>query len=364
MKTDDLFQQAVTLLERLIATPSLSGQEEHTATVISDFLQDQGVEARRFKNNVWAVNKHFDPQKPTVMLNSHHDTVKPAAGYRRPPFEPQIEQGRLYGLGSNDAGGPLVSLITAFLYFYDKPGLPYNILLAATAEEEISGRQGIAALIKELPPVAVAIVGEPTRMQMAIAEKGLLVLDCTVHGQAAHAAHGEGVNAIYKALKDIERIRTYRFAKVSPLLGPVKMTVTIIQAGSQHNVVPDTCTYTIDVRTTDAYTHEEILAELSGMLQAEIKPRSLRLRPSAISRDHPLVMAGKQLGMSTYGSPTLSDQSLIDIPSIKLGPGDSTRSHTADEYILLDEIGDGILKYIELLKKFFTQKSTAHETLG
>ncbi len=357
MTTEDLYHQAVALLKQLIATPSLSGQEEHTAALIKAYLQEQGVATRRFKNNVWAVNKHFDPQKPTVMLNSHHDTVKPAAGYSRPPFEPQIEQGRLYGLGSNDAGGPLVSLIAAFLYFYDKPDLPFNILLAATAEEEISGRQGIAALIEELPPVEVAIVGEPTGMQMAIAEKGLLVLDCTVHGRAGHAAREEGDNAIYKAMVDIERIRAYRFPKVSPMLGPVKMTVTIIRAGSQHNVVPDTCNYTIDVRTTDAYTNEEIMSELDRMLQAEIKPRSLRLRPSAISQDHPLVMAGKQLGMTSYGSPTLSDQALIDIPSLKLGPGDSARSHTPDEYILLEEIRAGIALYIELLKIFFTQKS-------
>ncbi len=355
MTEKQLFRKATGWLKDLIRTPSFSRQEDKTAALLYRFLQAEGVgTARLLQNNVWAVNKHFDPAKETLMLNSHHDTVKPASGYTLPPFEPRVKDGKLFGLGSNDAGGPLVSLLATFLFFYHKPGLKYNLLLACTAEEEVSGANGIVALMQEIPPPAVAIIGEPTQMQMAIAEKGLMVLECTAHGKAGHAARDEGENAIYKALQDIAWVQSYAFPRKSTLLGPVKMTATVIRAGSQHNVVPDTCRFTLDVRTTDAYTNEEVLAIIKKHLNATISPKSLRLNPSAIAPDHPLVQAGRQLGLVAYGSPTLSDQSLISIPSLKLGPGDSARSHTPDEYIRLTEIEQGITTYIQLIKKFCT----------
>ncbi len=356
MKTD-LKHKAIELLKQLISTPSLSKEEDKTANLIFNFLKKEGVEEPQMHlNNVWAVNKYFDSNKETLMLNSHHDTVKPNNGYTKPPFESIIENGKLFGLGSNDAGGPLVSLITTFLHFYDNPNLTYNLLLACTAEEEISGKNGIVALMAQVPQPSVAIVGEPTLMDMAIAEKGLMVLECTTHGTAGHAAREAGENAIYKALKDIEWIQSYQFAKQSEMLGPVKMTTTIINAGSQHNVIPDRCHFTIDVRTTDVYSNEETLAIIEENLESKINPKSLRLNPSSIKLEHPLVQAGIKLGMKPYGSPTLSDQSLISIPSLKLGPGDSQRSHTPDEYIYVNEIEEGIEKYIKLLEGFFTAK--------
>ncbi|MCF6351934.1 MAG: M20 family metallo-hydrolase [Cyclobacteriaceae bacterium] len=351
MNTKQLIHKATELLKQLISTPSLSKEENKTAALIFNFLKNEGVEEPHiYLNNVWAVNKHFDPAKETLMLNSHHDTVKPNNGYTRPPFNPQVENGKLFGLGSNDAGGPLVSLIATFLYFYNTPNLAYNLLLACTAEEEISGKNGIVALMPVVPEPSVAIIGEPTLMNMAIAEKGLMVLECTAQGVAGHAARNEGENAIYKALKDVEWIQSYEFPLQSKTLGPVKMTTTIINAGSQHNVIPDRCHFTIDVRTTDVYSNEETLAIIKSHLKSEIDPKSLRLNPSSIAIEHPLVKAGISLGMATYGSPTLSDQSLINIPSVKLGPGDSARSHTPDEFIYLNEIEDGIEKYIALLK--------------
>lgn len=352
---EKLKQKAIELLKQLISTPSLSKEENKTAALIFDFLKQEGVNAPHMHlNNVWVVNKHFDAEKETLMLNSHHDTVKPNNGYTRPPFKPQIEEDKLFGLGSNDAGGPLVSLIATFLHFYNEPNLDYNLLLACTAEEEISGKNGIVALMPEVPQPSVAIVGEPTLMDMAIAEKGLMVVECTAKGVAGHAARNAGENAIYKALKDIEWIQSYEFPKLSEMLGPVKMTTTIISAGSQHNVIPDQCHFTIDVRTTDVYSNEETLAIIEENLESEINPKSLRLNPSSIDLEHKLVQAGTQLGMKPYGSPTLSDQSLITIPSLKLGPGDSQRSHTPDEFIYLNEIEDGIDKYIQLLEQFLT----------
>lgn len=353
----ELKYKAIELLKQLISTPSLSKEEDKTATLIFNFLKQEGVEEPHMHlNNVWAVNKHFDPNKETLMLNSHHDTVKPNNGYTHPPYEAQVEAGKLFGLGSNDAGGPLVSLIATFLYFYNQPNLGYNLLLACTAEEEISGKNGIVALMPEVPQPTVAIVGEPTLMDMAIAEKGLMVLECTAYGVAGHAARNAGENAIYKALKDIEWIQSFEFLQQSKMLGPVKMTTTIINAGSQHNVIPDRCHFTIDVRTTDVYSNEETLAIIEENLQSKINPKSLRLNPSSIKMEHPLVQAGVNLGMQAYGSPTLSDQSLISIPSLKLGPGDSLRSHTPDEFIYLNEIEDGIEKYIQLLEHFLTHK--------
>lgn len=348
---DTLYQEALSLLRHLIATPSFSKEENHTAAIVNAFLDQHGVATNRKINNVWAHNKHFDPSKPTILLNSHHDTVKPNSGYTRDPFEARIEDGKLYGLGSNDAGGCLVSLIATFLYFYNREGLKYNFCLAATAEEEISGVNGLELIIPDLGKLDFGIVGEPTLMQLAIAEKGLMVLDCTAHGKAGHAAREEGENALYKAVDDINWFRTYRFPKESEIFGPIKMSVTIINAGSQHNVVPATCTFTVDVRVTDAYRNEEVLEIIKEHVTSDVKPRSIRLKPSSIDKNHPIVQAGISLGRTTYGSPTTSDQSLLDIPSLKIGPGDSARSHTADEFIYVDEIREGIELYIKMLEK-------------
>jgi len=347
---ETLQQDSLELLKKLISIQSFSKEEEGTAALIAQFLQERQVKIHRKLNNIWAYNKHFDAAKPTVLLNSHHDTVKPNSGYTRDPYEPAIEDGKLYGLGSNDAGGCLVSLIATFLYFYEQEGLSYNLCLAATSEEEISGNNGLECVIPELGELEFAIVGEPTEMQLAIAERGLLVLDCTATGKAGHAAREEGDNAIYKALKDIEWFRNYRFSKVSEVFGPLKMSVTIINAGSQHNVVPASCTFTVDVRVTDAYTNEEVLKIIRTNVDCEVKPRSVRLKPSSIDKAHPFVQSGISLGRITYGSPTTSDQALLSIPSVKIGPGDSARSHMADEYVYVDEVAEGIELYISILK--------------
>lgn len=347
-----LYKDSLELLGQLIATPSFSKEEERTATVIEQFLIQKNISTKRLKNNVWALNKYFDAAKPTILLNSHHDTVKPNPQYTKDPFAPIIENDKLYGLGSNDAGGCMVSLIAAFIYFYDKPDLKYNIILAATAEEEISGKDGIELILPELGTIDFAIVGEPTLTNLAIAEKGLLVLDCVAHGRPGHAAREEGENAIYKALKDIEWFRTYQFPEVSPTLGPVKMSVTVINTENKaHNVVPAQCNFTVDMRVTDAYTLEEVLEIVKQHVSCEVKPRSLRMRSSKIDMMHPIVQAGIRLGKTTYGSPTTSDQALIPVPSLKCGPGDSARSHTADEFIYLKEIEEGILTYIGILNR-------------
>ena len=349
--TGKLFDDSLELLQALIRIPSISKEETRTASAIELFLKDRRIRTHRKNNNIWAYNKHYDAAKPTILLNSHHDTVKPNQGYVRDPFAADIEDGKLYGLGSNDAGGSLVSLIAAFLHFYDQKNLKYNLCLAATAEEEISGKDGLELIIPELGPLDFAIVGEPTCMQLAIAERGLMVLDCVVHGKAGHAAREEGENAIYNALKDIEWFRTYEFAKKSALFGPIKMSVTIIEAGSQHNVVPAECKFTVDVRVTDAYRNEEVLKIIRQNVNCDVNPRSTRLKPSSISIDHPIVKAGIAMGRETYGSPTTSDQALLDIPSLKMGPGDSARSHMADEYIYTDEIKEGIALYIKLISE-------------
>jgi len=348
--TNTLHTQAVALLQQLIRIPSFSKEEDKSADVLEQFLQSKGVETHRKLNNIWAWNKHFDPAKPTILLNSHHDTVKPNSGYTRDPYDAVIEDGKLYGLGSNDAGGCLVSLIMTFLYFYEREGLKYNFCLATTAEEEISGVNGLELIIPDLGNLDFGIVGEPTQMQLAIAERGLMVLDCTAHGKAGHAAREEGENAIYKAITDIEWFRTFRFPEESEVFGPIKMSVTIINAGSQHNVVPASCVFTVDVRVTDAYRNEEVLEIIRQHVTSDVKPRSIRLKPSKIPKEHPIVQAGIKLGRTTYGSPTTSDQSLLDIPSLKVGPGDSARSHTADEFVYVDEIHEGIELYIKMLE--------------
>lgn len=347
----DLIWQSIDLLKKLISVPSFSKEEDHTAAVIESYLQQHSVLINRKLNNIWAFNKFYDVSKPTILLNSHHDTVKPNPGYTRDPFFASEEGGKLYGLGSNDAGGCLVSLIATFLHFYDKPDLKYNLCLAATAEEEISGKNGIELIVPELGPIEFALVGEPTEMDLAIAEKGLMVLDCVSHGKAGHAAREEGENAIYNALKDIEWFKTFQFPKTSEVFGAIKMSVTIIHAGSQHNVVPAKCEFTVDIRVTDVYSNEEVLEIIKDHVSADVTPRSTRLKSSSIGKDHPIVQAGIALGKKTYGSPTTSDQALLSVPSLKIGPGDSARSHMADEFIYVDEVKSGIELYIRLLDK-------------
>ncbi|UTA67833.1 M20 family metallo-hydrolase [Emticicia sp. 21SJ11W-3] len=348
---ETLTKDAIELLKDLIQTESFSKQEDETAAIIEEFFRERNIPYRRKKNNIWARNKFFDASKPTVLLNSHHDTVKPNPSWTLNPLNPLLKDGRLYGLGSNDAGGCLVSLIATFCYFYYRQDLSYNVIMAATAEEEISGRDGLEIVAPELPEISFAIVGEPTQMHLAVAEKGLLVLDCTAHGKSGHAARNEGENAIYKAIEDINWFQTYQFPKVSENLGPIKMTVTIIGAGTQHNVVPDACKFTVDIRVTEQYTLEEIIETVRKNIGSEVVPRSIRLRPSSIPMEHPIVQAGIGMGRNTYGSPTTSDQALLDCPSLKMGPGDSARSHTADEYIYLNEIEEGIQLYIQMLEK-------------
>lgn len=345
------FLEAKSLLSQLIACPSLSKEEAGTAKIIQDFFTRKGIESHLFLNNVWAKNTHFDPNKPTVLLNSHHDTVKANASWTFDPWKATEIDGKLIGLGANDAGASLVCLIQTFCSFYQEKNLPFNLLMAATAEEEISGKNGIEALINspDFPQIDWAVVGEPTDCQLAIAEKGLMVIDAVAHGKAGHAARNEGINAIYVAMKDIEKIENFQFEKVSPVLGPVKSTVTIIHAGKQHNVIPDSCEFTIDCRVNECYTLEEILKILQNELSSVLTPRSIRLQPSRIDEDHVVCQAAKKLGMVSFGSPTLSDQSLLACPSVKIGPGHSGRSHTADEFIYLDEIKQGIQTYQNLL---------------
>ena len=354
---DELYYIATDLLHRLIATPSVSREEGQAAQLLCETLEKNRFTPHRTANNVWALAGEYDPAKPTLLLNSHIDTVKPVASWIRDPFTPTEEEGRLYGLGSNDAGASLVSLLAAFLFLADSEQ-PYNLIFLASAEEEVSGANGIARALQELPPVDLAIVGEPTAMQPAICEKGLLVLDCTTHGQSGHAAREEGINALYKATEAIERLRRFEFPLVSEWLGRTKLTVTQIEAGTQHNVVPDRCDFVIDLRTTDCYTNAqavEILRE--NFPDVTITPRSLRLNSSSISPRHPFVRRCILTGREPFGSPTLSDQALMPFPSVKIGPGESSRSHTADEYILLDEIREAIELYTCLLDNLLFEKN-------
>ena len=345
-------EQAITLLRKLIATPSLSRQEEATGAILEAWLRDHGVTPQRHLNNVWAKSRNWQADRPTVLLNSHHDTVKPAAGYTRDPHAPDVEGGKLYGLGSNDAGGALVSLITTFLTLENDPDLTVNLVLAATAEEEISGPNGIAALLPLLPKIDCGIVGEPTLMQLAVAERGLVVIDGETKGKSGHAARKEGINALYLALDDIAAIRDHDFARPSKRLGPTGAAVTVIASGTQHNVVPDRCTFVVDLRVNEAYTNEEAVAELQSVCRhATLTPRSLRLQSSGITDDHFLLRAARSAlpTAEAYGSPTLSDQALMPFPTLKLGPGDSARSHSADEFIFTDEIADGVAGYLSVL---------------
>lgn len=352
MELDLLQKKAIELLKKLIETKSFSKEEENTANLLENWLREHKIPFYRHLNNVWAVNKHFDKSKPTLLLNSHHDTVKPNSAYTNDPFEAKVEDGKLFGLGSNDAGGCLVSLLATFTHFYEVEDLNYNLLFAGTAEEEINGENGISCLLPKIPRIDVAIVGEPTLMKLAIAEKGLIVFDAVVKGTPSHAAHPNDDNAIYKTAKVLEWFENFSFKKISEVLGPVKLTVTQLNAGSQHNVIPAKVDLVIDVRVNDRYTNAEIEKILKEKAPVdEIKARSLRLNSSSIAQDHPLVEAGVALGMESYGSPTLSDQAMLSCPSVKLGPGDSTRSHSANEFIYIKEVEEGIEKYIELLEK-------------
>jgi acetylornithine deacetylase len=356
IKTDIFYTKALQWLTGLIAIPSFSREEEGTAGFLSELLQLEGVEWKRLQNNVYACNRFYDSNKPTLLLNSHHDTVRPNKGYTKDPFQPLIEEGKLYGLGSNDAGGSLVSLMAAFLYFYNRQDLPVNLWFAATAEEEISGQGGVELLLPVLGKIDSAIVGEPTQMQMAVAERGLLVVDCVAMGVAGHAARGEGINALYIAMDDIERLRKYKFDKESPLLGPNQITVTVIEtANRQHNVVPSECRFVLDIRLHEQTSFEEMLTILSRQLKSRFTPRSLRMRSSSVSMEHPLVQTGIMLEKKYYGSPTTSDVALLPFPALKMGPGDSARSHTADEYIYLKELQDGVDGMILFLEMFMQQ---------
>lgn len=339
----------IQLLKLLISVPSLSRNEQDAALLIRQFLDHSGVKYSSKANNTWVRNLHWKEGLPVILLNSHIDTVKPAGGYTRDPFSPDVENGVLYGLGSNDAGGALVTLLAVFMYFNPIENLPFNLIYAATAEEEISGTNGLESILDELGPLNLAIVGEPTQMKMAIAEKGLMVLDCTAHGKSGHAAREEGENALYKAIDDIEKIRNYRFEKTSSVLGTVKLSVTMINAGTQHNVVPDKCSFVVDVRTNEFYCNQDAFTIIDKLLVSDVNPRSFRLNSSGISVEHSIVQRGISLGLSYYGSPTTSDQAVIPYPSVKIGPGDSARSHTANEYILISELEEGFRIYIDLL---------------
>ncbi|PHS51508.1 MAG: acetylornithine deacetylase [Lutibacter sp.] len=343
--------EAIELLKKLILTQSFSGEENETAVLIMQWFSTHKITFKSDNNNVWATNKYFDKDKKTILLNSHHDTVKPNKGYTRDPFNPEIIDGKLYGLGSNDAGGCLVSLLVLFTYFYERTDLNYNLVIVASAEEESSGKNGLNSMLKIIPEIDFAIIGEPTLMQLAIAEKGLLVLDCDAKGTSGHAAHGIANNAIYNAINDINWIQNFEFSKQSESLGKVKMTVTQIEAGNQHNVIPASCKYVVDVRVTDSYSNQEVLDIIQSHVKSEVIARSLRLNSSSIPSNHPIVNAGIKLGRKTYGSPTLSDQAVLSCPSLKLGPGESLRSHTADEFIYIKEIEEGIDLYIKLLNE-------------
>ena len=349
---DILTAKAIELLKELISIPSFSGEEDKTADAIAAFLNGFGIKTHRQDNNIYAFNKYYDESKPNLLLNSHHDTVKPNSAYTKDPFHPHIEDGKLFGLGSNDAGGCLVSLLATFVHFYGKEGMSHNIVMAATAEEEDAGEKSLRGLLPILPPIDVAVVGEPTLMDLAIAEKGLVVFDAVVEGTPSHAAHPNNNNSIYNTIEVLQWFKDYTFDKVSEALGEVKMTVTQINAGKQHNVVPAQVDLVVDVRVNDCYSNQEIAEMLQKEAPCKMTPRSLRLNSSCIDPNHALVKSGLALGRKTYGSPTLSDQAALSCQSVKLGPGDSTRSHSADEFIYVNEIEEGIDLYIKILSGF------------
>ena len=348
MTQEQYVSDAVELLKKLIATPSVSRNEKDAADIMEQTIRSYGFEPQREANNLWIIDPHYDESRPTLLLNAHIDTVKPVASWSRDPFSPDVEDGVLYGLGSNDCGGGLCSLLQIFRMLTEKPQ-SYNLIYLASAEEEVSGKDGITRALPLLPHIDLAIVGEPTGMNPAVAEKGLMVLDVIVHGKSGHAARNEGVNAIYEALDDMRWIRDYKFEKVSEFLGPTKMTLTVVNAGTQHNVIPDKCTMLVDIRTNEFYDNEEVYEFIRQHLKSEVKAHSFRLKSSRIDPEHPLIKKCVSMGMKPFGSPTLSDQALMHFPSFKLGPGESSRSHSANEFIRISEISDAIAKYETLL---------------
>ena len=348
MTQEQYVSDAVELLKKLIATPSVSRNEKDAADIMEQTVRSYGFEPQREANNLWIIDPHYDESRPTLLLNAHIDTVKPVASWSRDPFSPDVEDGVLYGLGSNDCGGGLCSLLQIFRMLTEKPQ-SYNLIYLASAEEEVSGKDGITRALPLLPHIDLAIVGEPTGMNPAVAEKGLMVLDVIAHGKSGHAARNEGVNAIYEALDDMRWIRDYKFEKVSEFLGPTKMTLTVVNAGTQHNVIPDKCTMLVDIRTNEFYDNEEVYEFIRQHLKSEVKAHSFRLKSSRIDPEHPLIRKCVAMGMKPFGSPTLSDQALMHFPSFKLGPGESSRSHSANEFIRISEIRDAIAKYETLL---------------
>ena len=348
MTQEQYVSDAVELLKKLIATPSVSRNEKDAADIMEQTIRSYGFEPQREASNLWIIDPHYDESRPTLLLNAHIDTVKPVASWSRDPFSPDVEDGVLYGLGSNDCGGGLCSLLQIFRMLTEKPQ-SYNLIYLASAEEEVSGKDGITRALPLLPHIDLAIVGEPTGMNPAVAEKGLMVLDVIAHGKSGHAARNEGVNAIYEALDDMRWIRDYKFEKVSEFLGPTKMTLTVVNAGTQHNVIPDKCTMLVDIRTNEFYDNEEVYEFIRQHLKSEVKAHSFRLKSSRIDPDHPLIRKCITMGMKPFGSPTLSDQALMHFPSFKLGPGESSRSHSANEFIRISEIRDAIAKYETLL---------------
>ena len=348
MLQEEYVSDAVELLKKLIATPSVSRNEKEAADIMEQTIRSYGFEPQREANNIWIIDPHYDESRPTLLLNAHIDTVKPVASWTRDPFSPDVEDGVLYGLGSNDCGGGLCSLLQIFRMLTEKPQR-YNLIYLASAEEEVSGKDGITRALPLLPHIDLAIVGEPTGMNPAVAEKGLMVLDVIAHGKSGHAARNEGVNAIYEALDDMRWIRDYKFEKVSEFLGPTKMTLTVVNAGTQHNVIPDKCTMLVDIRTNEFYDNEEVFEFIRQHLKSEVKAHSFRLKSSRIDPEHPLIKKCVAMGMKPFGSPTLSDQALMHFPSFKLGPGESSRSHSANEFIRISEIRDAIAKYETLL---------------
>lgn len=348
MTQEQYVSDAVELLKKLIATPSVSRNEKDAADIMEQTVRSYGFEPQREANNLWIIDPHYDESRPTLLLNAHIDTVKPVASWSRDPFSPDVEDGVLYGLGSNDCGGGLCSLLQIFRMLTEKPQ-SYNLIYLASAEEEVSGKDGITRALPLLPHIDLAIVGEPTGMNPAVAEKGLMVLDVIAHGKSGHAARNEGVNAIYEALDDMRWIRDYKFEKVSEFLGPTKMTLTVVNAGTQHNVIPDKCTMLVDIRTNEFYDNEEVYEFIRQHLKSEVKAHSFRLKSSRIDPEHPLIKKCVAMGMKPFGSPTLSDQALMHFPSFKLGPGESSRSHSANEFIRISEISDAITKYETLL---------------
>ncbi len=349
MDLDALQDMAVGLVKELIRNPSVSREEKLAADLLEVVMEEHGLTVLRKHHNLWTVHRVSD-DRPNILLNSHMDTVKPVAGWKRDPFVPQVEGERIYGLGSNDAGGPLVSLLACFLYYAGRRDNPFNLIFAASAEEEVSGDKGMTSILNDLGNVDLGIIGEPTMNQMAVAEKGLMVIDGKGHGSSAHAATGGGRNAIYEAMKDIEWISGYQFEQTSEWLGRVSMQVTMIESGTQHNVVPDQCSWVADIRTNEHYSNEEVFEAIKQNMKGEVEARSFRLNPSFISGEHPVVKRGTDMGLKSYGSMTLSDQALMSFPTLKIGPGDSIRSHTADEYIRVDEIRQGISNYIQVLE--------------